>query len=356
MKRLVSIILSVLMVLSLSACGGAPSGSSPSSAVTTPPAASPAPDAGSDAPPAEVKGEIVWGVAALGSSAQMVASAIGTVMTEKNPGVQVSVQATAGSNENVRLIKDGEITIANVNDGYNAVTAQGAYEGETPATLWALFNMYTNAYVVCVPANSPVKSLDDLAGKKVSLGPAGSGVYQAAYALFEAHGLIDKIQIETYSYNDANDALMDGSIDALVGLISGDIPSPALAQLDTSMELRVLEIDSEKIKSAYEKYPDYADGSISAGCIGAVKADMKVMAGFTIEYADANLSDEMAYAFVKTIYENVDTLGTYHQIAGKLSPDTALEGIPSQIPVHPGAAKYYKEAGVWKDHLTVATR
>lgn len=303
-----------------------------------------------------LSGNITWGVASLGSSAQMVASAIGTVMTEQYPGVQVSVQATAGSNENVRLLKGQEIHIANVNDGYNASTGKGAYEGEEPAKLWGLFNMYTNAYIVCVPEKSSIKAIDDLIGKKVNLGPKGSGVYNAAHAMLEAHGVVDKITIATYGYNDANDALKSGVIDALVGLVSGEIPSPALQQLDTSTKVRVIPIDTEKAKSAYAKYPDYASGKLHAGCMNCITTDMDVFAGFTVEYADERLSDELAYTLVKTVYENVEKLKAYHQIAGTLDPNTALDGIPSNIPVHPGAAKYYKEIGVWRDTLTVGTR
>lgn len=303
-----------------------------------------------------LSGTYSWGVASLGSSAQMVASAISAVVTENYPDLQLSVQATAGSSENVRLLRGEEIDIANVNDGYNAANAQGAYEGEEPTTLWALFNMYENAYVVCVLEESPIQTMEDLIGKRVNLGPAGSGVYNAAYAMFESYGLLDQITVTTYSYTDANDQLKQGSIDALVGLISGEVPSTALAELDNGTALRVIPTESEKLQNAYAKYPDYADGLIHAGCIKAVTQDMPVMAGFTIEYADERMSDEVAYAIVKTVYENVEKLASYHQIAGTLKPETALNGIPSGIKVHPGAAKYFQEIGVWREDLEVAVR
>lgn len=305
---------------------------------------------------AEVKGTYAWGVASLGSSAQMVASAISAVVTEYYPELSLSVQATAGSNENVRLIREDEIDIANVNDGYNAATAQGAYEGEPETELWALFNMYENAYVVCVLEDSPVQTMEDLIGKRVNLGPAGSGVYNAAAAMFESYGLLDKITVTTYSYTDANDQLKQGSIDALVGLISGEVPSTALAELDNGTALRVIPTESEKLQSAYAKFPDYADGMIHAGCIKAVKEDMPVMAGFTIEYADERMPDDVAYAIVKTVYENIDKLASYHQIGGTLRAETALNGIPSNIKVHPGAAQYFQEIGAWREDLEVAVR
>ncbi|MDO5298289.1 MAG: TAXI family TRAP transporter solute-binding subunit [Clostridia bacterium] len=328
MKKTLAILLSLMLALSL--CAGASA--------------------------EEISGSYSWGVASLGSSAQMVASAIATVVTEHYPQLSISVQATAGSSENIRLIRNDEIDIANVNDAYNAATAQGAYEGEPETTLWALFNMYENAYVVCVLEDSPIQSMDDLVGKRVNLGPAGSGVYNAAAAMFESYGLLDQITVTTYSYTDANDQLKQGSIDALVGLISGEVPSTALAELDNGTAIRVIPTESERLQSAYEKYPDYADGKIHAGCINAVKEDMQVMAGFTIEYADERMSDEVAYAIVKTVYENVDQLSTYHQIASTLSVDTALNGIPAIVKVHPGAAKYFKEIGIWREDLEVAER
>lgn len=303
------------------------------------------------------KVQLKWGVATLGSSAQMVSTAVASVVSKYNPNIAISIQATAGSAENVRLIRRGEIDIANASEAYSAIFSKGTFAGEPATELWGLFCLYENQFVITVKNDGKITKTTDLVGKKVCMGPAGSGSYQAGYAMLEALGLVEKVKIINLSYTAANDAMKDGSVDAVITFMSAGIPIPAFEQLMQSMSLYVIPTKASDYDFAFKKNPDYGpSGILKAGSIAPIKADMSTFCNFTIQYADSRMSDEVAYELCKALYEHANELGSYHQIAGTMSANNALNGFNPEVPIHPGAAKYYKEKGVWRDTLKVAVR
>jgi len=281
---------------------------------------------------------IIWGTASLGSTGQMVGAAIGSVINNHEPNLKISVQATGGATENPRLLARKQLDIAHVNNPYDAAHSRGAYKGEDPVELWALFKMYSNEYIVCVLEDSPIKSIKDLVGKKVSIGPPGSGTKLMSETVLKAYGVYDKIKPSNLGYNASVDALKDGVVEAIAQYTSVGIPNPSLQQLNQTTKYRVLPIDNDILKPAYEENPDYAPIPIPANSISAIKEDFVTLASFSAEFADSRMSDDVAYRIVKTIYENLPELGKYHQMAGRMTLQTALVGVPKGMPVHPGAA------------------
>lgn len=300
------------------------------------------------------KTRLTWGAASLGSNAQVIGTAVSDIVGSETDDIQISVQATGGSTENPRLMGGGEIDIAHATEAYNASNAIGNFEGEDPVELWALFTMYSNEFVWLVLEDSSIQSVEDLAGKNVSMGPPGSGTAVMSDVIIETYDI--EVKESNLGYNEAIDALKDGVVDAVANFSSAGIPSPSLEQLDQTTAYRVLPMDIEVLEIAYQNYPDYASATIPKDSFKGIEEDFETFASFSIEYADSRMSDDVAYKIVKTLYENADRLGSYHQLAGTMSIDNALNGIAKGVPVHPGAAKYYKEVGVWKDSLEEGVR
>ena len=300
---------------------------------------------------------VVWGTASLGSSAQMVASAIGSVISNNEPTLRVSVQATGGGMENPRLLNQDQINIAHLNTPHAASHGIGAYQGEDPIELWALFNMYSNEYVICVLDESPIKTIEDLVGKKMSVGPPGSGTKNMSKSLLDAYGIYDQIKVSSLGYSASVDALKDGVVDAIAQFVSAaSIPNSALQQLDLSTKYRILPMSEKALNIMFEKNPDFAGNDIQPEALKALTKPLPSFAVFSSEFANSKMSDETAYKIVKTLYEHLPELSKYHQLATKMKLENALKGIPKDVPVHPGAARYYKEKGVWRDDLTIGVR
>lgn len=299
--------------------------------------------------------EISWSSVALGGSAHMLISAIAAVVNRAEPSLKITAQPTGGSLENPRLMQNKVIDICHTVHGYNAFHGKGPFEGEEPLDdIMFLFTLYENGSYFVTLENSDIMTLDDLKGKTVSFWTMGSAAKGWSEAILDAYGILDEVNPTYPGGNAQYDFLRDGSIDAAISYSSGNIPTPALYQADNMMNLRVLEMDEDKIRNIIEeKYPWYGITKITADSLECLDEDTIALADFSCQYADSRLSEEAAYKIVKAIYESIDEIKTYHSLGSTLSPEKALEGCHPDIPVHPGAAKYYKEIGVWRDNLKV---
>lgn len=337
-------LLALSMTLGLAACGK-----------TEPPAGS-GTGSGSGTGTTSDEVALTWATASLGGTIQMVATAIATVTNKYEPNYKVTVQATGGSVENVRLLRNGECDIAHTTEGVNALTAKGAFDGEpTFDNLQTLFKCYGNETVALVMSDSPLTDTKNLEGLKVCIGPTGSGISQQATAYLKTIGVYDKCKILNISYNDSVDALKDGTIDVLFAFTSGKMPNSYLTQLETSAEVRALPLETDAFESIYENYPDFGAATLPAGSLKCITEDYPTFASYSIEYVTDEMPEDVAYTIVKNIYENYDELCVYNNSCKALKIEDAMEGIRPQIPVHPGAVKYFKEAGVWDDSLTIGT-
>ena len=336
MKKVLAIILALSMVLSLAACGSKdPAASTPAAGGTK---------------------DVVWATASLGGTIQMVATAIATVVNKYESDLKITIQATGGSVENVRLFRGNEADIIHTTEAVNGFRGTGSFQGEEPLTkLQTLFKAYGNETVALVLDGSPLTDTYQLEGKKVCIGPTGSGISQQATAYLKAIGLYDKCDVLNISYNDSVDALKDGTIDVLFAFTSGQMPNSYLTQLQTTAKVRALPLDTSVFEAIFKDCPDFAAAVLPVGSLDCITEEYKTFASYSIEYVDSRMSEDVAYRIVKNIYEHGDELTVYNKSCSALKLENAMDGMPLEIPVHPGAAKYFKEKGVWNDAYKVGS-
>ena len=280
---------------------------------------------------------------------------LASVLQEKIPNMSVTVQATGGSIENCRLLASGDINIGHTTQMYDAYVGQGPFAEDGPNDkILALMDLYDVESVAIVLDKSSIQSLEDLEGKTVVLGPSGSGIASMATALMSAYGYNDSnCKMLNLANDQAVDALKDGTVDMIWGFCSAKVPASYLESLYTTVDCRALPQDPEKIKLACSESKDFFQSVIAGGTLPFVAEDYINMAAPAEQFASAAMSEDVAYTFVKTICENVDALANYYAPATCITAENALHGLPTQVPIHPGAAKYFKEAGVWDDAYTV---
>ena len=369
-RRILASLLAVSMTASLAACGG----SSPAPATTaaaaettaavaetTAAAAETTVAAETEAAATEVKLsgplDITWGAGTLGGTIQLLATACGSVLQDKLDGITVTVQATGGSVENPRLLATGDLDIGHTTQMYDAYIGQGPFADDGPNDkILALMDLYNVESIAIVRADSDIQSLEDLQGKTVVLGPTGSGIASMATAVMTAYGYDDSnCKMLNLANDQAVDALKDGTADMIWGFASAKNPAAYLESLYTTQECRAIPQDPEKIALACESSKDFFQSEIAAGTFPFLSEGYVNLAAPAEQFASANLSEDDAYLIVKTICENVDSLATYYAPAKCVNVQDALHGLPAGVPIHPGAAKYYKEAGVWDDSYTIGT-
>jgi len=197
--------------------------------------------------------------------------------------------------------------------------------------------------VQIVTLNPDIKSVADLKGKKVSVGESGSGVYFNAIDVLAAYDMtLDDIEPTYQSFGDSTEALQDGLIDA--GFIVSGAPTNAITALAANRDVYIVELDDEHIEKLIDASPYYSKNVISGAAKEAygLDADATTVAIGAVIIARDDVSEDDVYNVVSGIFDSVDTLS--HDKKNELSLDFAT-GI-TDVPYHPGAAKYFGEQGI----------
>ena len=196
--------------------------------------------------------------------------------------------------------------------------------------------------VQIVTLNPEIKTVADLAGKSVSIGAAGSGVYFNAIDILGAYGLTEEDIKPTYqSFADSVESLQDGQIDA--AFVVAGAPTTAVTTLATTNQVYLVSLDDEHIDALIEASPFYAKAVIPAETYG-MPEDATTVAVSAVVLASNDVADVDVYNFLCGVYENLDDLAKVHDKANELSLEFAssLEGVP----YHPGAVAYFADKGI----------
>ena len=194
--------------------------------------------------------------------------------------------------------------------------------------------------VQIVTLDPNIKSVADLAGKNVSVGESGSGVFFNAVDVLAAYDLdVEKDIKPTYQgFGDSADALQDGKIDA--AFVVAGAPTNAILSLSASRDVYLVELDDEHINKLIEASPYYSKNVIPASAYN-MAADATTVAVGAVIIARDDCSEDDIYNVISGIYDSIDTLG--HDKKAELDLDFAAS--ITAVPYHPGAAKYFTEKG-----------
>ncbi|WP_326429189.1 TAXI family TRAP transporter solute-binding subunit [Stutzerimonas frequens] len=265
----------------------------------------------------------------------------------KIDGAKTSVQATKASVENLNLLQAGRGELAfslgdSVADAWNGVEDAGF---KAPLKrLRAIAGTYNNYIQIVASEESGIKTLEDLKGKRISVGAPKSGTELNARAIFKAAGLNykDMGRVEFLPYAESVELIKNRQLDAT--LQSSGLGMAAIRDLASTMPVTFVEIPAavvEKIES-----DAYQAGVIPAGTYDGQDADVPTVAITNILVSHEKVSDEVAYQMTKLMFDNLSALGNAHSAAKDIKLENATKNLP--IPLHPGAERFYKEAGVLK--------
>ena len=264
--------------------------------------------------------------------------------------IRATVESTGASVFNINAIMAGDLEfgIAQADRQYQAYNGLSEWEGKPQKDLRAVFALAPEAVTFVAAEDSGIKSLKDAKGKVVNIGNPGSGNRQNAIDVFEAAGInIEKdLKAESIKAADAPRMLQDGRIDGFfytVGHPNGNIKEATAGKRKT----RIVSITD--IEPLVKKFPYYSLTNIDmAQYPEATNANEKVTTvGMLATFVtSAKVPDDVVYAITKEVVENLDEVKKLHPALEGLTRETMLEGLTA--PIHPGALKYYKEAGLMK--------
>jgi TRAP transporter TAXI family solute receptor len=271
-------------------------------------------------------------------------SAVGQILTEKTK-IPIIVQSTGASKANIQLIAGGEVELAIVQNDVMDYAYRGVdlFEGSKTNDFATMAAIYAEVCQVVANPAAGIKTIADLKGKSVSVGDAGSGVEFNARQILEAYGItFADINKQNLSFGASADALRDGKIDAFFCVAGA--PTTAITELAINKEILLLEVDDTHAAQLIAKYPFYTQFPISQGSYRNMASDIKTVAVKATFIVSNKLNEDTVYQLTKALFENKPEIEAAHDKGKELSVAYAVEGI--SVPFHPGAAKYFKEAGV----------
>jgi TRAP transporter TAXI family solute receptor len=263
------------------------------------------------------------------------------------PGLVAVAQSSNGAVANVDAISAGTVESGFVQSdvAYWAYTGTGIYEGKDKVeNLRAIANLYPESIHLVARQGAGIKSVKDLAGKRVSLDEPGSGTLVDSRIILDAYGLSeDDLQTEYIKPSLAIEKMRDGELDAFT-FVAG-YPTASVAELCAAMGCELVPIDGPEVDQLLGEVQFFAKDVIPAGTYKGVPATPTVSVG--AQWAvGAGVDEDLVYGITKALWhENArKLLDDGHAKGHSITLDTALHGIA--IPLHPGAERYYREVGL----------
>jgi TRAP transporter TAXI family solute receptor len=282
------------------------------------------------------------GTASPGGFYPIYGEALAQILTEAL-GLPVMAQATQGSAQNILLLERGSLQLG-------LVIAGIAFEGWNGTGAWthdqklrsmrALVPMYDAPITMVALKSSGIRSLTDMAGKRVAPGPPSSagGIYaKKFFDLLDIQATWRYGAFETLSTD-----MQSGLVDALISTIAP--PAPILTKLDQTGEIRFVPMSADEITKLCTAMPELSPSVVPAGTYPSMTTDYTTVGFFNFVVASKDLPDDLVYAIVKAFYANYDGLVKAVPAARESVAENA-KSIPV-IPFHPGALRYYRELGV----------
>lgn len=259
-------------------------------------------------------------------------------------GVRCAAESTGASVENSRLVGIGDTDMGMVMGSVAFKAVEGLEPFDKKYPLVALFQMYPAPEHIVTTKQSGIKTIADLKGKKVSIDVPGSGCSTMATAILEEAGfdLEKDLKLANLSQSESVQALKDGIVDAC--FFNFAYPASAVMDLAATRDIVMIPVSKELADKIVKKNPYYLKVTIPKGSYDDVDYDVLCIGDSNVMVANKKMSNDIAYKIAKAIYTNVNegkyALINVHPIAAQLTPANAVN---SPIPLHPGAAKYFKE-------------
>lgn len=266
----------------------------------------------------------------------------------RNHGIRCSVESSGGSVYNLEALRKGELDLAiaqsdwqyNAYNGIDYFADQGANK-----KLRALFSLHSEAFTVVARADSGIKKIEDLVGKRVNIGNKGSGNRATMEVLMKAEGWSSKdfkTALELKA-SEQPEALCNNKIDAMI--YSAGHPNGAVQQAATSCETVIIPVVGAKIDALLKDNPYYAYTIIPGGMYAGTPNDVKTFGVKATLVTSSDIDEELVYQVVKAVFDNFENFKTLHPVFTTLDPKKmVLEG--NTAPLHKGAERYFKEKGM----------
>lgn len=273
--------------------------------------------------------------------------ALSQIFSKDIPNVRSTAQVTRASAENLNLLQAGRgelaLTLADsLSDAWNG-NAEAGFNTKLDK-LRGVAGTYNNVIQIVANADSGIKTLADLKGKRVSVGAARSGTELNARAVFKAAGLAytDLAKVEYLPFGESVELIKNRQLDAT--LQSAGLGVASIRDLATAVNIIVVPVPADVVAKIGD--PAYQPAIIPANTYSGQTTDVATAAIPNFLVTHSGVPEDVVYRMTKAMFDNLDTLYAAHNAARAIKRENAVKGMP--VPLHPGAERYYREVGLIK--------
>jgi uncharacterized protein len=275
------------------------------------------------------------------------ATGIGTYLSRSVPNLDVSVTATGGSVENIRRVNGGEaeMGLSFASDVHEAYHGQEQFKGKALTNMRAVGLVFFGVAHAITFADSGIRTVEDLAGKRVAVGTPGSGTFASAERVFRSLGVWDKINRIPLLGAQAGEAMSDGKADAFFW--TGPEPDRVTMEAATKRPVRAIDVYTPATKTDFFKqYPYFARYVFPANSYKGITEDTSTVGIPVIWYVRRELSPSLIQKITEAAYNKEGNAHMLKVHAGSrdMVPQKALQGVT--FPLHKGAEDHWRAAGI----------
>ncbi|OBQ52102.1 TAXI family TRAP transporter solute-binding subunit [Halodesulfovibrio spirochaetisodalis] len=296
---------------------------------------------------------LIIATATTGGTYYPVGVGIGTLVSlklAKKDGITATAINSAGSGENIEMLKNKEAHFAILQSlfGLQASRGMGFYEGKPVDSFRSITMLWPNVeHFAIMSKYAKTGTVADIGAlsDRFSIGKRGSGTEGSGRALLKALNInANDLKLEFLGYTPSTQAMLDNRIAG--ANIPAGVPAAAITQLFAMShgKATVLDFSDEQLTTIQKNFPIWYRYVIPANTYPGQAKDIRTIAQPNFLAVRADMPEDVVYKVTKTIYENLNFLGTIHSATKNMSLDSALSGLP--VALHPGAAKYYREVGI----------
>jgi len=261
-----------------------------------------------------------------------------------NRRVKCAAPPSLGSIDNLRLLREGKVDFAIVQSDwqYHAFNGSSIFENDARADLRSVFSVHVEPFQIVARNGSGIESWDDLRGKRINIGNVGSGHRATFEELIRVTGqdLSSFASVLELESTLQASALCDNEIDAFAFIVG--VPSASIAQATDGCDGKIINVNTSEIQELVGNSPYYQWTTVPKGTYFTTTDDVRTLGVLATVVTRADMGDEIVYAVVKSVHENLALFQTLHPAFAKLnSKDMATVGLTALL--HPGAIKAYSD-------------
>ena len=295
------------------------------------------------------RGFMSFGTAPPGGAFFVVGGALVEVLNEagRDRGWNITAEATSGSQENIRRLARGELDFAVSNAAITYFALRGGEGWDQAYPMRAVMTLAPNVAMFIAPRGAGVERIADLRGKRVVIGPAGAGFEFFVQPLLAAHGMTyDDFTPLNATQAAAVDMLADGSASA--AFIGGAVPTASITQAAASQDIVFVPYEDDAMDRLSAEYPFFDRATVPANTYRGQTSELHMLdTGSMHLITTADKNEDLVYEVTKALYENREGVVQRHAAGRAINERNAPRD--TGIEFHPGAIRFYREAGLWKD-------